>query len=347
MSEPATLPRPRQVTMAGVLAIVASVLVVVTVFETITGLRGLETREAVERFLSEPPGNGLGLSVQGTLTLLQAVSMVAAGCAAAAAILGFHVLKRSRSARLGLTVLAVPMFLSGLVAGGFLSSLVAAAALMLWLEPARDWFDGRPARTAPERPDPERRAVPQAPPPSQPPAAGSAPVQPRPHEGFGRAPQPPTGSADWPPPTAGRARRPDAVLWASLLTWIFAGLATVLMALSALVLATSPDLVMEELRRQNPDLAGQGLTDSMVRTATFVAAAVTVVWSTIAGVLAFLLFRGVRWARIALVACAAAAGLLCLAGAVRSVPLLVPVVACGAVIALLLRQDVRDWCSRS
>ena len=44
--------------------------------------------------------------------------MVAGGCAAAAAILGYHVLQRSRGARIALTVLAVPLFVSGLVTGG-------------------------------------------------------------------------------------------------------------------------------------------------------------------------------------------------------------------------------------
>ena len=41
--------------------------------------------------------------------------------------LGWHVLRRNRQARLWLSVLAVPLFLAGLVTGGFLSSMVAVA----------------------------------------------------------------------------------------------------------------------------------------------------------------------------------------------------------------------------
>ena len=56
----------------------------------------------------------------------------------------------------------MPLFLCGLVTGGFLASVVAASVAMLWLAPARHWFAGttpepvpssastaaRPARTA-------------------------------------------------------------------------------------------------------------------------------------------------------------------------------------------------------
>ena len=47
------------------------------------------------------PSTGLGLELESALTILRTMSMVAAGCAAAAAILGFHVLKRNRGARIG------------------------------------------------------------------------------------------------------------------------------------------------------------------------------------------------------------------------------------------------------
>src|SRR5215208_7074132 len=104
-----TLPRPRQVTMAGWMIIGGSILVVATGFETVTNLHTLETREAVSQFLSQPPGERLGLDVPGALLVLRTVSMVAAGCATVAAVLGFHVLRRHRGARLGVTVVAVPL----------------------------------------------------------------------------------------------------------------------------------------------------------------------------------------------------------------------------------------------
>ena len=59
-------------------------------------------------------------------------------------MLGYHVLQRSRPARLGLSVLALPLFFGGLATGGFLTSLVVAATVLLWLGPSRAWFDGTP-----------------------------------------------------------------------------------------------------------------------------------------------------------------------------------------------------------
>ena len=96
-------------TLAAWLIMVGSAIVVAMVFDRVGGLHTLETRDSVERFLAEPPGSDLGIGVDGVITLLRVVSMVTAGCATAAAILGYQVLRRSRSARLALTVLAVPL----------------------------------------------------------------------------------------------------------------------------------------------------------------------------------------------------------------------------------------------
>lgn len=351
MSEPVTLPRPRQVTMAAWMIMAGSVLVVASVFERVAGLNGLETQEAIERFLAEPPGTGLDLDVEGVLAIIRVVSMVAAGCAAAAAILGFHLLKGSRGARLGITVLAVPLFVSGLVAGGFLSSLVAASAVMLWLEPARDWFNGKPAKPPPE---PERRTPERAAPTAPPTPSGA-----RPHEGFGSVPPGPSAfpgashaaqlalqtqqSQQGPvgvPPTPSR---PDSVLWACIVTWVFSGLAGLAMAALALVILASPETFFEELRRRDPELDAQGMSDNALANLIYVTAAVTVVWSAVATVLAVLLFNRVAWARIALVSCAAAAGAVCLVAAIGSLVMAAPLLACGATIALLLRREVRAW----
>jgi hypothetical protein len=332
------LPRPRQVTMAGWMIIVGSVLVVATVFETVTSLNTLETREAVSRFLSEPPGEGLGLDVTGALLVLRTVSMVAAGCAAVAAVCGFHVLRRNRSARLGVTVVAVPLFFTGMVTGGFLSSLVAASALLLWLEPARNWFDGIPPRSAaPERAATDRRSADRPPPDTGPPAQSPA-SGPRPHQGFGT----PASHAVVEQPK----RRPAAVMWACVLTWVLSGTAALMMGLSALVIALAPDLVLEELRRQDPDLTQQGMTDHAVQVATYITAGVTVVWALAAIVLAVFVLRGAGWARIALLASAAAAGAVCLVASLGSVLMVVPAFGCAVTFSLLLRPEVRAWFAR-
>ncbi len=125
MSTETTAPRPRQVTLAASLVMAASVLLVLSVFERLGSLRSLESRTSIQRFLSEPPGSSLGLGTEAVLDIVRTVSMVAAGLATAAAILGYHVLKRNRAARVGLSVLVLPLFLCGLVTGGFLSSVVA------------------------------------------------------------------------------------------------------------------------------------------------------------------------------------------------------------------------------
>ena len=337
-----SLPRPRQVTMAGWMIIAGSVLVVVTVFETINGLNTLETRQAVSRFISEPPGQGLGLDVSGALVVLRTVSMVAAGCAAVAAVLGFHVLRRNRSARVGVTVVAVPLFFTGMVTGGFLSSLVAASALLLWLEPARNWFDGKPARPArPERaptgwPPPPPEAPEDRPPPPPAPAPASAP---RPHQGFG-TPDARAAVPDRP------VRRPAAVMWACVLTWVLSAMTALVMGLSAVVIALEPDLVFDEIRRQDPDFGAQGVTDRMVQVGTYVTAGVTVVWALAAVVLAVFVLRRSGWARIALLISAACAGVTCLVASLGSVLMVVPAFGCAVTFSLLLRPEVRAWFAR-
>ena len=160
MTEP-TPERPRQVTLAAWLIMVGSAIVVAMVFDRVAGLGTLETQESIDDFLATPPGSDLGISADGIVSLLRTAAMIAAGCATAAGILGYQVLRRSRSARLALTVLALPLFLTGLVTGGFVSSLVAASAVMLWLQPARDWFrDG--TMPAPRAPAPVPAATPAA-----------------------------------------------------------------------------------------------------------------------------------------------------------------------------------------
>jgi hypothetical protein len=330
MTEP--LPRPRQVTMAGWMIMGGSVLVVATVFETLINLNTLETREAVSQFLSEPPGEGLGLDVPGALLVLRTVSMVAAGCATVAAVLGFHVLRRNRSARLGLTVLAVPIFFTGAATGGFLSTVVAMSVLLLWLEPSRNWFDGVRPASAPGRASAGWPPPPPETPPSAPPAPASTP---RPHQGFGTpAASPPAGRPE---------RRPAAVMWACVLTWVLSGTAALMMGLSALVIALQPDLVFDELRRQNPDFGEQGVTDRAVQIATYVTAGVTVLWALAAVVLAVLVLRRSGWARIALLVSAAGAGGACLVASLGSVLMVLPAFGCAVTFSLLLRPEVRAW----
>ncbi len=171
-----TAARPTQVTIAAGLVMACSVFVVLTAFDQIAALHSLETRKSVEEFLSTPPGESLGLGVQGMLSVMRVLTMVTAACATAAAILGFQVLRRSRSARLVLTVLALPLFLAGVVVGGFLPAVITGSIVMMWLQPARDWIDGKTPRPVAPSPAPVLRqpARPPTPPVGPPPSAQAA-----------------------------------------------------------------------------------------------------------------------------------------------------------------------------
>ncbi|WP_133058995.1 MULTISPECIES: hypothetical protein [unclassified Nocardioides] len=322
MNEPSPT-RPRQVTLAAWMIMVGSVVVVAMVFDRIAGLHTMETRESIEKFLAEPPGDDLGVGVKGVISLLRTLSMVAAGCATAAAILGYQVLRRSRSARFALTLLAVPLFLTGMVTGGFVSSVVAASAAMLWLQPSRDWFNGvnRPAPAS-------TRSV--APP------STSAPV-------------PGVPAAAWPaPPVSAPLARPGAVVWACVLTWVFGALTAVAMTVSAIAIAVDQDLLLDEVHRQNPDLREQGVTDGLLVAATYVMAGLIVLWCLAAIVVAVLVWRRVGWARIVLIVSASACIGLSLLGSVLGAFLLVfPLVAGVATVALLVRADARPWFDRT
>ena len=113
------------------------------------------------------------------LVTVKVISMIAGACAAAIAVLGFQTLRRSRSARLVMSVLAVPMFLAGLAADGIFSSGVAAAVATLWFGPARVWFQDGPATERADRPTaptaPTAPSAPRSTPPGPGPSRGAEP----------------------------------------------------------------------------------------------------------------------------------------------------------------------------
>ena len=218
--------RPVQVTLAGWLVVGGSVLVVLLAFSRVASLHSLDTQEAIERFLKSWPGDDAGLSVQGAQTLLRIASMVAAACGAATAILGWQVLQRSKGARVALSLLAAPLFVTGFTSGGLASAVVTAAIVTLWFQPARDWFNGI-SQPAPSPARPEQPA---------PPASGRSPLLDLP---------PPTAPPLYPtayaagsgPAAASAAARPRSVVWACALTWastaaVFVVFATNLLQLS-------------------------------------------------------------------------------------------------------------------
>jgi DMSO reductase anchor subunit len=147
---------------------------------------------------------------------------------------------------------------------------------------------------------------------------------------------------------AATAARPPAVLWACVLTWICTAFVTVSLVASAVVLAVSPDLMLDEVHRDNPDLAAQGISDDVLLVATYVMIAGLVLWCVSAAGLAVLVLRGVDWARIVLVVSAATCAVLCLVGSAIGAFLLVfPLIASAVVIAMLQRADTREWSRRA
>jgi hypothetical protein len=364
--------------------IAGSVAVVVTVFQQIAGLHSLGTREAVQRALADPPFDGLGLSVADVLRLIRVLSTIAAACAAATAILGWYALQRSRPARVWLSALAVPLFVTGVGTGGVLSTAVAVGVLMLWVRPTRDWFDGtwKPQPASGERRERDRSGPAEPPhrePTRQPHATGheTPQQQPPPYAGWpppqGTPPrtaeagpgaqgghggpaawQPPSGA--WPPPPQGGwsaaqqgpqppdGRRPSAVLAAVVLTWVCSLLLGGLFVLGAGWLITSPDRLMEEMTRQNPELVRDGtVTVGLLRAVLAVMAGGILLWAVAACVVAYFVLRRAAWARILLLISTAAAGLALLLGAVVNPAMVVPLVGAAAVFALLLRRDVAAW----
>jgi hypothetical protein len=199
VSQPTTQ-RPPQVTLASGIVMFSSVVVLLTVWERVSSLGSLETQQAIAEVLADSPFTSLDLTVSSTTELLRISCMVAAACACATAILGWYVRKPDRSARLGLTLFAVPVFVTGLPAGGLAGSFVAAGAAMLWMQPGREWFaTGRWTPPAPAKP---RES-----------STGGSASSDRP-DPWSRAPQPPsapgTDAPDAPPPASRPFGEPPA-----------------------------------------------------------------------------------------------------------------------------------------
>lgn len=303
--------------MAGVMVMLAGFFVVVSVWDSVSRLRSIETREAIEKFLAEPPGNELSLSVESVIDVLHVTSMIAAVCAIAAVALGWQVLQRSRSARLVLSLVAIPLFITGLVAGGFMSAIVAVATALLWLSPSREWLAGQDApRPAQDRPVAAPTAT-STPASISPPLSTSTPAR----------------------------RRPDPVTSAVVITIVTAGLVFVMTLASVVLFATQPDLVLDELRRQNPDIEESGLSEATLVATSYVSGGIGMLWSLLAIALAVLTGAGRGWAARGLVICAAVCAVLCVMAALASLAALVPAIAAILTVSLLRRPESRAWFS--
>jgi hypothetical protein len=343
-----TAPRPRQTTVAGALVIVGSLLVVATVWDQISRLHSLDTRESVTKVLADPPFDGLGLSVDGTLTVLHVLGMVAAGCAVAAVGLGWHALQRSRSSLIALSVVAVPLFLAGSASGGAFPTLVAVAVAMLWLQPSRDWFAGREPRPPATPVPPRSPTLPPGQPGAQAPVAPpyQLPAPPRVQQPM----RPPVQQAPqaWGQPAyrgTSRQPRPSAVLTAAVVTWIGTGVTALMLLASAVVALDRRDQMWDEVVRRQPRLVDEGFTRDSFAVVAVVVIGIALVWCVVAAGFALLTLLGMGWARIGLALMAALSTLFLMVASLFNVLCLLPMVVAVAVVALLMRPEVVAWFS--
>lgn len=339
--------RPRQVTVAGVMATTACVLLVITLFDSMATVRSADMREQIADRLSRAPADGLGLDVAGVVDLLRGVVLFSGALAAAGAVLAVFALQRHRGARTGLTVIAGLMLFSATFVSGLLPILVAVAASMMWGREARDWFAGRTPRPATERkpdePRPDREAVWPTVTPPPPRATISGDDRPGPAgQPFGVAPAATPPQQHHPAPYAPARRppsRPAAVTAAVWLTWVFSSLVVMVFSLMVLVILVDHDALVEALQR-NSSIADRGLSGREILGFLWLTFAVSITWSLGAIALAVLAFRRVEPARIALLVSASLTALVCLLAVPVGWPHAVAAFFC---VALLNRPSTKAW----
>src|SRR5512144_923961 len=160
MTDKSESERPGQVTLAGWVALVASALMVLSVFEAVSIVHTVDFRDGVREFLATPTGKGLSLDPRQFVDFLRGVMLFTGAAAAAATVFAVFVLQRHNAARLGFTLAAVAImlstptfaeFLPATTSAGFLPVLIAFPAILLWTKPARDWFAGLPPAPAGQR----------------------------------------------------------------------------------------------------------------------------------------------------------------------------------------------------
>lgn len=337
-------PRPPQATFAGVLIIGGSLLLIAAAWERVATLHTLEAQRGIETWLSS---NDLeGMTVDGLVTTLRVLCIVGGGAAAASAILGFQVFQRSLSARVALAVLA-PLLLVGALASNVVVAAMAVFGIgLLWAQPTRDWYAGRPWLQAYQ----ERRAArmgtlrsgsPTLPDREAPPAGRPDPFRAPP---AGPPPAAPAPGSRLPAHRPDVVRRPGALLAACILAWVLSTLTVVGMTLTALAVAVQGEELFAEVEKQQPDMvASSGITEQQFVASFLVIAAGLVLWGIAALVLAGLAFAGQNWARIALAVSGVCAAILTLVMSVTAPPLVVVTVALAVGTWLLLRPEVIAW----
>ncbi|WP_156391701.1 MULTISPECIES: hypothetical protein [unclassified Nocardioides] len=344
-------PRPGHATLAGSLIIGGSIIVVLSAWERISTLHTLEAQEELQRVLADPPMSGLGLTADSLASLIQVLCLIGAGSAAAAAILGFQVFKRSTSARLALTLLAPLLLVGGMATAGFLAPMVVFGIVLLWLRPTRDWYAGRPWVQAYEARRAEKLGLRPPGPAAEwpPPVAPVAPAAPAAPEGAATPADAPAAATSAPAhrPAVVRRTRPQALVAACALTWISCSLVLLGIGLMMAVLPSQAEDFFAEVTREQPKMVETyQLTENSLLAAMYVVLVGFALWAVAAIVLAGLAFIGQNWARIILVISAVTGALLLVVMAIGAWPLLALVGVFGATAWMLLRPEVGRWYQR-
>lgn len=177
MNEPR--PRPPAVTMACTLIGVTALFLFFSVTSLLNDWGSIEMQDALEPAVKTLRDDGYAITLQGLLDGLRWVAFVYVAITIAGIVLCVYTLRRDRSARIGLTVvailLALVMPILGLL-GALQAGLLFACAATLWTSDARAWF----SPVAPAAASASPFATPVTPPAAVEPAPSSEPSRSRP-----------------------------------------------------------------------------------------------------------------------------------------------------------------------
>lgn len=332
--------RPSQVSVAGWAVTVASLVLVLSAFDAHGSLNSLAVRADLTHLIRSGFLKGFGLSLHDALELKRWAIYISAVAAVATGILGVFALKRDRSARIGLSIAAVPVVLAAPFVDGFFGVVIGFGAAALWAPDARDWYAGRPIT-----PRPARDATPQV---SRPvPPAAPRPWLPAtpPH-----VPGAPTALGELPPPVVAppvlphhvpdqlAPLPPRQVRVACVLTWISSGLTAFGCLLLLVWLAVDQQGLLDRLSSDS-GLSGT-YTDTELVHAAIAGCIVFMLWCAAASVVAVFAWRGFAWARVLLLISTVLAGIASVLGFPASV---IQLVAIGASFGMLLSRPSREW----
>lgn len=330
--------RPVQATLAGGLIIGGSLLLIALAWERVSLLNTLDVREGLQEWLTR--NEVRGLTVEEITATIRVLCIVGGGAAAASAILGFQVFQRSTSARLVLAGLAPLLLVGGLATSTPLGILAVLGVALLWAQPTRDWYAGRPWAEQHRQRREQRLALMRSGSPTLPPAPSpsSAPQQSQPPV------PPPPGAPALPRDRPLAVRRPGALTGGCILTWVLTPLVALSGLLGVVRAVGDSGQLFADVKEQQPDMVeSSGMTEADVVAMFWVIAVGLILWCVGAAVLAGLAYVGQDWARIVLAISGVGAAVLALLVALSYPPVLVVVLSIGFAVRMLLRPEVGAW----